>query len=86
MTDYAMFTTAGNAAVEAIVVDHLSKDPINHNDLYNRVADDLGRLQTVAAFAEATDTAVREAVYQRCQELLQVPVFRSVRNKSVDTL
>lgn len=84
MTDYAMFTTAGEAAVEAIVVHHLSKDPADHNDLYDRVLGDLERLQHVAAFAEATDTAVREAVYQRCLELFPVPVFRTRRKKTVD--
>ena len=85
MTDYAMFTTAGNAAVEAIVVHHLSTDPADHYQLYDLVYQDLERLQTVAAFAEATDTAVREAVYQRCLKLLPVPVFRTRRNKTVDS-
>ena len=84
MNHYAMFTTAGDAAVEAIVVHHLSTDPTDHNDLYDRVLGDLERLETVAAFAEATDTAVREAVYQRCLALLPVPVFRTCRNKTVD--
>lgn len=85
MNHYAMFTTAGEAAVEAIVVHHLSKDPADHNDLYDRVLGDLERLQTVAAFSEATDTEVRETVYQRCLELFPVPVFRTRRNKTVDT-
>ena len=77
--DYQMFTTEGNAAVQGIINDHATKD-VDHNELYDFVLTDLERLQTVTAFAEATDTAVREAVYQRCLQLRPIPVFRSVRS------
>jgi hypothetical protein len=83
MTNYAMFTLDGNAAVNSIIEYHLDAE-VDHNGLYDLVLGDLERLQTIAAFAEATDTAVREAVYQRCLELKFVPIFRTTRNKTVD--
>ena len=58
---------------------------MDHNGLYDLVLADLERLQTIKAFAEATDTEVREAVYQECLRLRPVPVFRTRRNKTVDT-
>lgn len=81
---YAMFTSEGDAAVDAIVRWHLDQSA-DHNHLYDLVLGDLERLQTIKAFAEACDTAVREAVYQQCLRLFPVPVFRTVRNKTVDT-
>jgi len=78
--NYAMFTRVGNIAVDAIIVQqHSENSDVDHNGLYDLVLGDLERLGTVTAFREATDTAVREAVYQRCLKLRPVPVFRSVR-------
>lgn len=82
--DYGMFTAGGNAAVHAIIEQHVEQAQ-DHNDLYDRVLGDLERLQTVTAFREATDTEVRERVYQQCLKLFPVPVFVSRRKKKVDT-
>lgn len=76
---YGMFTRAGNVAVEAIVNSYTDRAE-DHNQLFDLVYRDLETLQTVRAFAEATDTEVREAVYKRCQREFPVPVFRSVRS------
>jgi len=84
MTDYAMFTDAGNAAVQGIIESHEDAE-VDHNQLYDLVLTDLERLETVTAFREATDTAVREAVYQECLRLRPKIVFRTRRNKTVDT-
>jgi len=84
--NYEMFTDIGDIAVGAIVRYHNDRAEVDHSGLYDLVLGDLERLQTVTAFAEATDTDVREAVYQICLELRPVPVFRSVRNKTVDTV
>ena len=84
MTDYAMFTSAGNTAVQAIIDCYADRE-VTHKGLYNLVVGDLECLETVSAFQEATDTAVREAVYQECLRLRPVPVFRTCRNKTVDT-
>jgi cytochrome P450 len=83
MTDYAMFTLAGDAAVQGIINSYKDAE-VDHNGLYDLVLGDLERLQTIRAFAEATDTAVREAVYQECLRLRPQIVFRTRRNKTVD--
>lgn len=56
--DYAMFTDAGNDAVDAIV-----RRAKILNCSWAVVERDLYQLAEMADFAEATDTAVREAVY-----------------------
>ena len=84
MTDFAMFTAEGNAAVQGIINSHDNAE-VDHNGLYDLVLGDLERLETVTAFREATDTAVREAVYQECLRLRPQLVFRTVRKKTVDT-
>ena len=56
--DYAMFTELGNAAVHAIVV------AARANELtWAQVYRALCQLSNTDAFGEATDTAVREVVY-----------------------
>lgn len=56
--DYAMFTELGNAAVHAIVV------AARANELtWAQVHRALHQLSDTDAFGEATDTAVREVVY-----------------------
>ena len=55
---YGMFTDAGNQAVHAIV------ERAQANDMaWLEVYQELCRLANVAVFAEATDTMVREIVY-----------------------
>lgn len=58
VTDFGMFTDAGNEAVQAIVEGAIS------NDLtWDEVYDCLISLSNRAGFEEATDTVVRENVY-----------------------
>jgi len=52
MTDYAMFTPAGNTAVHALV-----------EQAWNWLLNELVALGEQAGTEEATDTAVREAAY-----------------------
>ena len=76
--DFAMFTDAGNAAVAAIVEDAADRYT-TIEDAWERCYTELEKLQTVEAFAEATDTAVREKVYAALQAASPEPVFSSVR-------
>lgn len=55
---YGMFTDAGNAAVHAIV-----KQARDSHLTWLEVYQELCRLAEVRVFAEATDTMVREMVY-----------------------
>jgi len=57
-TYYGMFTDAGNAAVHAIV-EHAQEHKLSWLEVYQ----ELCRLAEVKVFAEATDTMVREMVY-----------------------
>jgi hypothetical protein len=81
---YGMLTQDGDAAVDSIV-NYYADEAQDHNHLYDLVVGDLERLHAIKAFAEACDTEVREAVYQQCLRLFPMPVFRTVRNKTVDT-
>jgi len=58
MTDYAMFTDFGNDAVDRIV---RSARILKMN--WDQVEMELYELSLKEEFSEATDTAVREAVY-----------------------
>lgn len=64
MKDFAMFTPAGDAAVAAIV-----DTAIENYRGYGWVAAQLAKLAKVDIFAEATDTAVREACYIALEEV-----------------
>ena len=64
MKDFAMFTPAGDAAVAAIV-----DTAIENCRGYGWVAAQLAKLAKVDIFAEATDTAVREACYIALEEV-----------------
>jgi hypothetical protein len=55
---YGMFTDAGNQAVHAIV-EHARENKLAWLEVYQ----ELCRLGEVKAFGEATDTMVREIVY-----------------------
>ena len=59
--DYAMFTPEGNAAVHGIVVAAHYK-----NLTWSEVYQLLVTLSKIEKFGEATDTAVREMVYDAC--------------------
>jgi len=61
MNDYAMYTDAGNDAVECIV-----KLAIAQNLSWSVVKGLLKALSKDERFSEATDTAVRETVYATC--------------------
>ena len=76
--DFAMFTAEGNAAVAAIVEDAADRYTILE-DAWERCFIELEKLQCVEVFAEATDTAVREAVYEVLIAAFPEPVFKSVR-------
>jgi hypothetical protein len=56
--DYAMFSELGNAAIHAVVVAAEAG-----NLTWKQVLGTLDRLSREEPFAEATDTAVRECVY-----------------------
>ena len=58
VTDFGMFTDAGNAAVQAIVEGSISADLS-----WDEVSDCLARLSTQKGFEEANDTMVRELVH-----------------------
>jgi len=76
--DFAMFTAQGNAAVAAVVED--AADRYNClEDAWECCYTELEKLQRVSVFAEADDTAVREAVYAALQQAYPEPVFKSVR-------
>ena len=59
MIDYAMFTEEGNVMVNAIVT-----AAIDMERDFDYVMDKLNMLQETEAYAEATDTEVRETVYE----------------------
>ena len=78
MSDYQMFTDAGNAAVDEIVRKVLKQER-DRNTAYGWIYAELEKLETVEVFAEATDTAVREAVWDAVCAALPEAVFSSVR-------
>jgi len=76
--DFAMFTGAGNAAVEGIVDTAINRFD-NRNDAWDWAANELELLQATSTYSEADDTAVREAVYAALIAAYPEPVFKSVR-------
>lgn len=60
--NYGMFTEAGNAAIDGLVTVAKSMD-LKWPEVYSA----LNVLAQNPKFAEATDTAVREAVYDACK-------------------
>ena len=59
--EYGMFTDAGNQAVESIVILKFQRQLS-----WTTVQAMLAALALEEVYAEATDTAVREAVYEAC--------------------
>ena len=75
---FEMFTDAGNAAVGEIVrkVLTFAKDlDLDRDTTYDRIWAELMLLQRVEVFAEAGDTAVREAVWSAVCAALPEAVF-----------
>jgi hypothetical protein len=58
---YGMYTDAGNQAVHAIV-EHAQSNGLAWLEVYQ----ELCHLAKIKAFGEATDTSVREMVYDAC--------------------
>lgn len=79
-----MFTPAGNTAVAEIC----NKTVSNHNDrdsAYSDAVEELCKLGKVHAFAEASDTEVREQVWLFIERNIPgIPVFRTVRKKAIN--
>jgi hypothetical protein len=67
MTNFAMFTDAGNAAVKAIADEFIGRGFTDLEELFNCVMGDLDSLSNCQVFEEATDTAVREEVFVYCE-------------------
>jgi len=70
MTDYAMFTPEGNAAVHKLVEQARAyadlDGPVNPvEQAWNWLLNELDALGEQAGTEEATDTAVRDACYDR---------------------
>ena len=68
MTNFAMFTDAGNAAVKAVADEFIGRGFTDVEELFNCVMGDLESLSQCQAFEEATDTAVREEVFTYCEK------------------
>ena len=66
MTDFAMFTDAGNIAIKAIVDEYIGRGFDDAEMLLDCVMGDVESLSHWQAFEEATDTAVREEVFSYC--------------------
>lgn len=67
MTNFAMFTDAGNAAVKAIADEFIGRGFNDLEELFNCVMGDVKSLSDCQVFAEADDTSVREEVFVYCQ-------------------
>ena len=73
--DYGMFSESGNSAVEAIItsvmkIADLLAYEVTSNAIFHDIAMPmLETLENVPAFEEAGDTAVREAVWAKLEEL-----------------
>jgi len=68
MTNFAMFTDAGNAAVKAVADEFIGRGFTDLEELFNCVMGDLDSLSKCQVFEEATDTAVREEVFTYCEK------------------
>ena len=67
MTDFTMFTDAGNIAVKAIADEYIGRGFDDAEMLFDCVMGDVESLSHCQAFEEASDTAVREAVFVYCE-------------------
>ena len=76
--DFAMFTDAGNAAVDGIVETAVDRFE-TFDEAWPWVLAELTALGTTSTYSEADDTAVREAVWEALTAAYPEPVFSSVR-------
>ena len=67
MTNFAMFTDTGNAAVKAVADEFIGRGFTDLDELFDCVMGDVESLSHCQAFEEATDTAVREEVFVYCE-------------------
>ena len=77
-TNYEMFSSHGNAAVEGIVRQAIDAYD-NRNDAWDWAANELELLAATSTYGEADDTAVREAVWEELIAAFPTPMFKSVR-------
>ena len=84
MTDYGMFTDAGNAAVDAVfeAVKKIFNTSYDYKDtldgtgiFYNVALPMLEKLEVMPEFEEAGDTAVREAMFTKLEDAGIIPLF-----------
>ena len=66
MTDFAMFTDAGNIAIKAIADEYIGRGFDDAEMLFDCVMGDVESLSHCQVFEEASDTAVREEVFSYC--------------------
>jgi hypothetical protein len=77
-TNYEMFSSHGNAAVEGIVRQAIDAFD-NRDDAWDWAANELELLGETSTYGEADDTAVREAVYEALTAAFPEAVFKTVR-------
>lgn len=78
ISDWGMFTVAGNVAVGHIV-ENVSKKYETKHESFHAIVAELEKLQCVSCFAEATDTEVRERIWKHHSDIFPEIVFRSSR-------
>lgn len=76
-----MFTQAGNMAVQQIV-DNAIKQFDTKETAFTMTMSHLNLLSKIPVFAEATDTDVRENVWNIFNDAFPEIVFRTTRNKA----
>jgi len=84
---YAMFTETGNILVSRIVLaayDLAVHQVATNRDITGFVSRELSRLASTEDYAEAGDTAVREAVYSALAEAIDGYQFHN--NDSLETV
>ena len=67
MTNFEMFTDAGNATVKAIADEFIGRGFTDLEELFNCANGELISLAECQVFGEADDTAVREEVFAYCK-------------------
>jgi hypothetical protein len=77
-TDFEMFSGAGNTAVGGMVGQAIDAFD-NRDDAWDWALNELELLGKTSTYGEATDTAVREAVWDALLAAFPEAVFKSVR-------
>lgn len=78
MSNFEMFTDTGNSAVRGIV-NNAAEHFETFEDAYTWTLQELDYLSRTSTYSEATDTAVRECVYDALKQEFPTLVFKSVR-------